>query len=68
MAIVIFKWQQKLRFSSLIATSAKAQLAGCGKEVTYASYSGAACPAAPGETFRAGGLDTLFAVYQEARF
>jgi hypothetical protein len=51
MAIVIFKWQQKLRFSSLIATSAKAQLAGCGKEVTYASYSGAACPAATGGNF-----------------
>ena len=34
MAIVIFKWQQKLCFSSLIATSAQAQLAGEGKEVT----------------------------------
>ena len=34
MAIVIFKWQQKLRFSSLIATSPVAQLAGGGNEVT----------------------------------
>lgn len=32
MAIVIFKWQQKLRFSSLMLTSHATQLAGRGNE------------------------------------
>lgn len=69
MAKVIFKWQQKqFSFSSLIATSAWAQLAGRGKEVIHASYSGAACPAALAEKFWAGGFEDLFAALETVRF